>query len=133
MDVEAIRDWGASSVLTLIEPHEFDLLSVKGLPQAVREAGMIWLHAPIPDVSTPGTAFKTVWRTMGPRLVEQLGNGASVVVHCRGGLGRAGMVAAMLLVIIGDKPERAIDRVRAIRPGALETIEQENYIYGGDR
>ncbi|MGU3408073.1 cyclin-dependent kinase inhibitor 3 family protein [Methylobacterium brachiatum] len=127
-DVEIIRAWGASSVLTLIEPHEFDLLRVRGLPEAVRDAGMIWFHAPIPDVSIPGRAVKTVWRTMAPRLVEQLGNGASVVVHCRGGLGRAGMVSAMLLVMMGENPRRAIERVRAIRPGAIETPAQEAYV-----
>ncbi|MCJ2135177.1 cyclin-dependent kinase inhibitor 3 family protein [Methylobacterium sp. J-026] len=127
-DVAAIRDWDASSVLTLLEPHEFDLLKVRGLPEAVREAGMIWLHAPIPDVSVPGPAFKTVWKTMGPRLVEQLREGASVVVHCRGGLGRVGLVAAKLLVMMGDDSRRAIERVRAIRPGAIETPEQEAYV-----
>lgn len=40
-DVEAIRALGASFVLTLIEPHESDLLEVRGLPDAVREAGMV--------------------------------------------------------------------------------------------
>ncbi len=58
VDVQAIRSWGASSVLTLIEPHEFDVLSVRGLPEAVREAGMVWHHAPIPDVSIPGLRSK---------------------------------------------------------------------------
>ncbi|MGU3287649.1 cyclin-dependent kinase inhibitor 3 family protein [Methylobacterium mesophilicum] len=127
-DVEAIRAWGASSVLTLIEAHEFDLLSVKGLPEAVREAGLVWHHAPIPDVSVPGSAFKAAWRSIGPRISEQLSNGQSVVVHCRGGLGRAGMVAAMLLVTMGEDPKRAIERVRAVRPGAIETPAQEAYV-----
>lgn len=128
VDVEAIRAWGASSVLTVIEPHEFDLLSVKALPDAVRDAGMVWYHAPIPDVSIPGPAFHAAWRTIGPRISEQLRTGGSVVVHCRGGLGRAGMVAAMLLVTMGEDPRRAIERVRAVRPGAIETPAQEAYV-----
>jgi ADP-ribosyl-[dinitrogen reductase] hydrolase len=127
-DVEAIRSWGASSVLTLIEPHEFDLLSVRGLPEAVRDAGMVWHHAPIPDVSIPGPAFKAAWPSIGPRISEQVREGGSVVVHCRGGLGRAGMVAAMLLVMMGEEPERAIGCVRAVRPGAIETPVQEAYV-----
>ena len=129
-DVEAIRAWGASSVLTLMEPHEFDLLAVKRLPEAVRSAGLVWHHAPIPDVSIPGPAFKAAWRSIGPRISEQLRTGGSVVVHCRGGLGRAGMVAAMLLVTTGEDPRRAIERVRAVRPGAIETPEQEAYVLG---
>ena len=67
---------------------------------------------------------------MGPRISEQLRQGGAVVVHCRGGLGRAGMVAAMLLVMTGEDPRRAIERVRAVRPGAIETPAQEAYVLG---
>lgn len=127
-DVAVIRDWGASSVLTLLEAHEFDLLKVQGLPEAVRDVGMVWNHTPIPDVSTPGRAFDAAWRTIGPRLVEQLRHGQFVVVHCRGGLGRAGMIAARLITIMGDDPRKAIERVRAARPGAIQTTAQEAYV-----
>ena len=48
--------------------------------------------------------------------------------HCKGGLGRAGMVAARLLVESGYTPEDAIERVRAARPGAIETQAQERYV-----
>lgn len=129
-DIEAIRDWGASSVVTLIEPHEFDLLSVRGLPDAARNAGLVWLHAPIPDVSVPGPAFRAAWRTIGPKLLNDLREGRSVVVHCRGGLGRAGMVAAQLLVMMGEDAHAAIERVRSVRPGAIETSEQEAHVLG---
>ncbi|MCJ2085126.1 cyclin-dependent kinase inhibitor 3 family protein [Methylobacterium sp. E-005] len=127
-DVEVIRSWGASYVLTLLESHEFDLLRVRALPETVREAGMVWLHAPIPDVFIPGPAFEGAWKTIRPRLTERLREGGSVVVHCRGGLGRAGMVAAKLITIMGEDPRRAIERVRDVRPGAIETPEQEVYV-----
>lgn len=129
-DVASIRDWGASSVLTLLELPEFDLLKVRGLPAAVRAEGMAWHHASIPDVSVPGRAFDAAWRTIGPRIVEQLRHGQSVVVHCRGGLGRAGLIAARLVTIMGEEPSRAVERVRAVRPGAIETPAQEAYVLG---
>jgi ADP-ribosyl-[dinitrogen reductase] hydrolase len=127
-DITVIRKWGASLVLTLIEPHEFDLLKVRGLPKAVRETGMVWLHAPIPDVSVPGSAFNAAWKTIGPRISKQLREGRSVVVHCRGGLGRAGMIAAKLLTMMGEDASTAIERIRSVRPGAIETSEQEAYV-----
>jgi len=49
-------------------------------------------------------------------------------VHCKGGLGRAGMVAALLLIETGDPPGAAIRKVRAVRPGAIETPAQERYV-----
>jgi predicted lactoylglutathione lyase len=32
-DLAAIRAWGAAAIVTLIEDHEFDLLSLQGLPE----------------------------------------------------------------------------------------------------
>ena len=54
--------------------------------------------------------------------------GAKVVVHCRGGLGRAGTVAACILVEAGYEPRLAMARVRRVRHGAIETPEQERYV-----
>jgi ADP-ribosyl-[dinitrogen reductase] hydrolase len=57
-----------------------------------------------------------------------LQHGGRVVVHCRGGLGRAGTVAARMLVELGSTPQEAIRRVRASRRGAIETPAQEAYV-----
>jgi ADP-ribosyl-[dinitrogen reductase] hydrolase len=50
------------------------------------------------------------------------------ITHCRGGLGRAGLVAALLLIETGLEAEAAIRAVRAARPGAIETAAQERYV-----
>ena len=57
----------------------------------------------------------------GARLRERLRAGERVLVHCRGGLGRAGAVAARLLIEFGATPVTAIAQVRAARPRAIET------------
>jgi ADP-ribosyl-[dinitrogen reductase] hydrolase len=59
---------------------------------------------------------------------RSLCGGHDVLVHCRGGLGRAGTIAARLLVELGMEPAEAIARVRAVRPGAIETPEQERFV-----
>ena len=51
-----------------------------------------------------------------------------MLVHCRGGLGRAGTVGAILLVAMGESPDVAIRKVREVRPGAIETKDQEDYV-----
>lgn len=130
LDVQAIADWGAAAVVTLIEDHEFELLEVEGLGDAVRARHMDWLHLPIRDVSVPSPAFETSWKAAGEGLRARLRDGFDVVVHCRGGLGRAGMIAACLLVELGADAKDAIQNVRAVRPGAIETREQERYVQG---
>ncbi|MFN3889563.1 MAG: ADP-ribosylglycohydrolase family protein [Beijerinckiaceae bacterium] len=128
LDAQAIADWGAAAVVTLIEDHEFKLLEVNRLGDAIRERHMDWLHLPIRDVSVPGPEFEAQWRTAGEGLRARLRDGFDVVVHCRGGLGRAGTIAARLLVELGFQPDDAIDKVRRRRPGAIETAAQERYI-----
>ena len=119
LDVRAIADWGAAVVLTLVEDHELVALRVEGLGPAVQAAHMDWAHAPIPDVSVPGVAFEAAWSDVGEDLRDRLRAGFAVVVHCKGGLGRAGLIAARLMVELGINPGEAIARVRQARPGAL--------------
>ena len=95
----------------------------------MRDAGLVWHHAPIPDVSVPGPAFDAAWRTIGPMILDDLRERRSIVVHGRGGRGRAGMIAAKLLVMMGEDAGTAIERVRAVRSGAIETIQQESYAF----
>ena len=40
------------------------------------------------------------------------------------------MIAARLLVELGMEPTEAIASVRAVRPGAIETIAQEEFVLG---
>jgi ADP-ribosyl-[dinitrogen reductase] hydrolase len=89
---------------------------------------MRWLHLPITDVSVPSAAFESQWRDELPELLATLGQGGKILVHCKGGLGRAGMVAAFLLIETGERPGEAIRRVRQVRPGAIETPAQERYV-----
>jgi ADP-ribosyl-[dinitrogen reductase] hydrolase len=127
-DLDAIRDWGAAAIVTLLEPKELTLLSVEGLREEVLRRNMLWFHLPIVDVSIPSKQFEGKWDTAGEELRSILRRGSDVLVHCRGGLGRAGTIAARLLIELGIEPETAIARVRGVRPGAIETRAQEDYV-----
>ena len=52
----------------------------------------------------------------------------NIIFHCRGGKGRAGTVAAILLADFGHEKKEAIDLVRERRKGAIETKIQEEFI-----
>ncbi|MEJ0049217.1 MAG: cyclin-dependent kinase inhibitor 3 family protein [Rhodospirillales bacterium] len=129
-DLDAIRDWGAAAVVTLVEPNELVALRVEHLGEEVLRRKMSWFHLPIIDVSTPDEGFERQWEVAGIELRTLLRSGRDVLVHCRGGLGRAGTIGARLLIELGMEPATAIRQVRAVRPGAIETNEQEKYVMG---
>lgn len=129
LDVRAIADWGAAAVVTLIEPEELQALQVARLGHTVAANHMGWLHLPIRDVSVPDAVFEAMWQAAtGEELRDRLRAGFDVVVHCKGGLGRAGMIAARLLVELGVDANEAVARVRQARPGAIETTDQLRHV-----
>lgn len=130
-DVKAIRAWGASTVVTLIEHHEFQLLAIETLEQEVRSHGMDWWHLPIRDVDVPDALFEEAWEAAGTELHGRLDAGDRILIHCRGGLGRTGLVAGRILVERGCDPRTAIHRVRVVRPHAIETAAQDRYVLAG--
>jgi ADP-ribosyl-[dinitrogen reductase] hydrolase len=91
-DLEVIRNWGAAAIVTLVEPKELTLLRVERLGEEVVRRNMLWFHLPIVDVSIPDERFEENWSAVGEELRSILRNGSDVLVHCRGGLGRAGTI-----------------------------------------
>jgi ADP-ribosylglycohydrolase len=92
------------------------------------EFGLEWHHLPIVDVNTPKDDFEDLWVYSGQRLRNLLANGEKIVIHCLGGIGRTGTIAARLLTEFGDSPEEAIRKIRKVRPGSVETLSQEQYV-----
>jgi ADP-ribosyl-[dinitrogen reductase] hydrolase len=66
---------------------------------------------------------------VGSELRNLLHDEIPVALHCYGGKGRTGTIAARLLVELGTAPALAIEHVRAARPGSIETREQEQFVH----
>lgn len=129
VDVDEIVAWGCSALLNLIEDHEIEELKITHMADVLK-GKLAYYRLPIIDGSIPDTAGETAWINIGADLRQRLIEGQKIVIHCKGGLGRTGIMAARLLVEFGEDPELAILRVRAARPGAIENVIQENYVRG---
>jgi ADP-ribosyl-[dinitrogen reductase] hydrolase len=132
-DLDAVRDWGAAVVLTLVESHELLVLGVPSLRAEVAARGMVSVHLPVRDMCAPDHRFEAGWKRVGPQLHNRLDAAERVLIHCRGGVGRAGTVACRILVEGGVAPAQALAMVRAARDGAVETAEQEAYVMASGR
>jgi protein-tyrosine phosphatase len=126
-DIESIRAWGASVVVTLLEELELNALGVKELGKQVVALNMIWMHLPIRNMGVPDEAASDKWRRVIYCLCDLLRKGQRVVIHCKEGIGRAGLFAASLLVSLGIPVEEAMRTVRKARPGSLSLAVHEKY------
>ncbi|MEE9913213.1 MAG: ADP-ribosylglycohydrolase family protein [Deltaproteobacteria bacterium] len=129
IDLQAIQDWGAQALVNLMEEHEYDLLRVPDYVQKAHTYPMEFYHLPITDVHPPDERFNGLWKSAGPKLRQILLDGGKILLHCRGGLGRTGTVAAQLLVELGMPHKAAVKAVRDARHGTIETRDQEKYVY----
>ena len=130
LDLRSIIDWGASGLVTLMRDGELRMLGVPRLGQRAGDLGLAWYHLPIDDGRIPDRVFEQAWTRVGPALCAQLESGRHLVLHCRGGIGRSGTIAARLLIDLGVAPVQALRQVRAARPGAVENAVQEGYVLG---
>jgi len=126
-DMEAIEHWGASTVISLMEPHELKAVKVPHLPHRA-SAKMQHYALPIRDGGTPEAKWEAAWAQVGPEVRETLQQGGKVLIHCLGGLGRTGLLAAKLLVEFGMEPKKAMAAVRNARPDTIENTDQEAYV-----
>lgn len=87
---------------------------------------MVDLYEPVPDYTAPSMEQIHRMVTFIEAEIETWEH--PVVVTCQAGLGRTGTVLASYLVYVGYKPEDAIKLIRNLRPGSIQTADQEDSI-----
>jgi ADP-ribosylglycohydrolase len=92
------------------------------LPERAAAADLAFHELPVADGSVPASLAELA--ELVRFILAAAAEGRNVVVHCRGGLGRTGMAVAACLRARGLDAERAIEAVRHVRPGAVETEAQ---------
>ncbi|KDM89779.1 dual specificity protein phosphatase family protein [Photobacterium galatheae] len=124
-----LKAQGVQAVVTAINAQEMAEKDVAELGQLVVRTGMLWAHTPIEDDAAPGAEFTAQWQAVSPHLHTVIEQGGDIALHCMGGSGRTGLLAAHLLLELGWPLPRIIEAVQALRPGAFTKAVQVDYIH----
>ncbi|UJF17149.1 cyclin-dependent kinase inhibitor 3 family protein [Vibrio sp. SS-MA-C1-2] len=126
--LQQLKEQGASIVITAINQQEMAKHQVETLGKEVKALGMQWIHLPIEDDCAPDEQFLTQWLAVKDQVKADLAQGNQVVLHCLGGSGRTGLLAAHILLDHGWQLQNIIEQVQARRPGAFTKPVQLEYI-----
>lgn len=122
--VSAIATMGIDAVLSLATAEELCEHGVANMQDVFLQHSLSWTHFPIKDFDIPSVADTKAWSALETILAERLKTGGRILIHCRAGFGRSGMIAARLLMACGSTPDKAVETVRDARPGTIETPAQ---------
>ena len=126
-EIKIFKDNNCSSITSFVEDSEFEkICDKKNLVEQIYHNKLKWYHLPIKDLGAPNTEFKFKWETTKVLLKNELIEGKNIVLHCRGGKGRAGTVAALLLIDFGVKKEEEIKCHKYIFDGEIFYVNVEN-------
>jgi protein-tyrosine phosphatase/nicotinamidase-related amidase len=126
-DLENLKDESITMIISLITEHEYNEYGVPDLKQEYQKAGFSFIAYPMLDQGVPDLdSLPSILQT----IEKELELGGNVVLHCVGGLGRSGTIAAAFLIYkYGLEPNQAISIVREHRSQrAVESKEQLDFL-----
>lgn len=126
--LDTLKEAGATALLTLMPTEELMDHAVEKLPEYCQSRGIQWFHLPIEDDQAPGELFQVAWAANHQQIKQLLVQGETIAIHCKGGSGRTGLIAAQLLIECGVEFQDALNKVQALRPRALQQPQHVKYI-----
>lgn len=128
---EAVADLseaGAEAIVTLNSDKELESLGMLSLRQEIRSWNLLSFQFPIDDDAEPEAPFELAYSSAKAELLGLINEGKTIAIHCRGGSGRTGMMAAILLMDLGMSWEEVKPKIQQVRPKALQHPAHLNYL-----
>ncbi|MDU1953271.1 MULTISPECIES: tyrosine-protein phosphatase [Enterobacteriaceae] len=126
--LKSLKEAGAQTVITMMTMAEMTEKQVDTLPSLCAEHRMDWYHLPVEDSCAPEEPFAQAFAQQKDILLGLVESGATMVIHCHGGSGRTGMMAAILMLELGYAPAQVKSQIQLIRPKSLTSPVQVNYL-----
>lgn len=128
VDLDALVAMGTQRLVSLITEEDMQVLRVETLGDDTQSMGMTWDHLPIPDTTAPTPPWLEAALPVLEELVQSVPAGEVAVVHCMGGLSRAGTFMSLYLWMRGMSMVDAIGHVRKCRSPNCINFEQQRFL-----
>ena len=129
LDIKELKGARVGHVISLITIEEIRELKVNSLGNKLQMNEITWHHLPTPDTKVPSEEWMIESLRLIVKLMPNFYSGERVVVHCKGGISRAGIFTCLALWIMGhDEMEDAIDLVRKWRDSRGINQKQEQHL-----
>ena len=126
-DVRELRTAGAQHLVCMMQSDEMQECGLNDLSKWCADTGLRLLHLPVKDRGLPTDPASVL--AAAHQLAATLQAGESVVVHCRGGIGRASLMAAVVLRVLGYSADDAFDMIRHARGCPVpDTDDQRRWV-----
>ena len=125
-DIKNLSRGGIEVLVSLLTTGERDGLGLAEEERFCDRNGIRFFNFQIPDRSVPDERKIPV---LLHTLVRQVNLGRGVGLHCRAGIGRSSMLAALLLARLGWAPQAAFTAISQSRGCRVpDTLEQEQWV-----
>lgn len=117
--VTQLKAADATAIITLMPQQELTQNNADSLGAICAELGIQWFQLPIEDDCAPGHSFEQAFAAHKTAILALLQADKTVAIHCKGGSGRTGLMAAILMAKLGYNKADATTQVQNLRPKAL--------------
>jgi protein-tyrosine phosphatase len=124
---DEIANWareGVGLVVCLLDREEVDELGLQSEPTVCRTNQIEFISYPIADRGVPTDAVSAV--ALAQRIIS---SGKPTAIHCRAGIGRSSVIAALTLRLAGISSEEAFSAIGEARRLAVpDTDAQREWV-----
>ena len=122
-EIKGLKMRGVDILVSLLESGEIYALGLENEASLCQQAGINFIHLPIPDRNVPTDEIKAM--EVINQLADALKEGKRMAVHCRIGVGRSSTIVASVLVKLGMKPNETFDRISKARTMKVPDTEAQ--------